>query len=55
MDAYMAGLEQPVEAGGSLAGIESVASFFNSRVDTEIDRCLESQRGPVPPENRIRR
>jgi transaldolase len=30
-----------VADGGSLAGIESVASFFVSRVDTEIDRRLE--------------
>ena len=41
MDAYLSGLEQRVADGGSLAGIESVASFFVSRVDTEIDRRLE--------------
>jgi transaldolase len=41
MDAYLPGLEQRVADGGSLTGIESVASFFVSRVDTEIDRRLE--------------
>jgi transaldolase len=41
MDAYLSGLEQRAADGGSLAGIESVASFFVSRVDTEIDRRLD--------------
>ncbi|MER7983321.1 transaldolase [Streptomyces sp. NPDC095817] len=41
MDAYLSGLEQRVKDGGSLVGIESVASFFVSRVDTEIDRRLD--------------
>ncbi len=40
LDAFMAGLEQRAAAGGSLEGIESVASFFVSRVDTEVDRRL---------------
>ncbi len=44
MDAYLSGLEQRVQAGGSLTEIESVASFFVSRVDTEIDRRLEKAR-----------
>ncbi|HQT77786.1 MAG TPA: transaldolase [Rhodopila sp.] len=39
-EAYMAGLEQRLAKGGRLDGIESVASFFVSRVDTEIDRRL---------------
>ncbi|MFW6203514.1 MAG: transaldolase [Actinomycetota bacterium] len=42
MDAYQAGLERRLAAGESLAGIESVASFFVSRVDTEVDKRLES-------------
>ncbi|WP_116948559.1 transaldolase [Jiangella endophytica] len=42
MDAYQAGLEQRVAAGESLDGIASVASFFVSRVDSEIDKRLES-------------
>ena len=40
LDAFLSGLEQRKAAGGSLAGIESVASFFVSRVDTEVDRRL---------------
>ena len=40
LDAFLAGLEQRQAAGGSLAGVESVASFFISRVDTEVDRRL---------------
>ena len=42
MDAYLAGLEKRVADGGSLEGIASVASFFVSRVDTEIDKRLDS-------------
>jgi transaldolase len=43
MDAYMSGLEQRLadDPEASLAGIESVASFFVSRVDTEIDKRLD--------------
>jgi transaldolase len=41
IDAYLSGLEQRVHDGGPLSGIESVASFFVSRVDTEIDKRLE--------------
>ncbi|GAA3543337.1 transaldolase [Nocardioides daeguensis] len=41
MDAYLAGLEQAREAGIDLDTIRSVASFFVSRVDTEIDARLE--------------
>lgn len=41
MDAYLSGLEQRVQDGGSLTGIESVASFFISRVDNEIDKRLD--------------
>jgi transaldolase len=41
MDAYMAGLEQAAAKGIELATIESVASFFVSRVVTEIDARLE--------------
>lgn len=40
LDAYMAGLERRAERGEGLDGIESVASFFVSRVDTEVDRRL---------------
>ncbi|GHF74981.1 transaldolase [Streptomyces thermodiastaticus] len=40
MDAYLAGLEKARAAGLDLSGIHSVASFFVSRVDTEIDKRL---------------
>ncbi|MEO3752910.1 transaldolase [Streptomyces sp. B6B3] len=40
MDAYQAGLEQARAKGLDLSGIHSVASFFVSRVDTEIDKRL---------------
>ena len=44
MDAYLSGLEKRVADGGSLDGIASVASFFVSRVDTEIDKRLDKAR-----------
>jgi transaldolase len=40
IDAYMSGLEQLDAAGGDLSKVHSVASFFVSRVDTEVDRRL---------------
>ena len=42
MDAYLAGLETAKAVGHDLSAIHSVASFFVSRVDTEIDRRLEA-------------
>jgi transaldolase len=42
MDAYLAGLEAAKQAGHDLSKIHSVASFFVSRVDTEIDKRLEA-------------
>ncbi|WP_122817671.1 transaldolase [Nocardioides pantholopis] len=41
LDAYLTGLEQAREAGRDLSTIRSVASFFVSRVDTEVDKRLE--------------
>ena len=41
MDAFLAGMEQAGQAGHDLATIASVASFFVSRVDTEVDRRLD--------------
>jgi transaldolase len=41
IDAYMAGLEQAATAGHDLSKIRSVASFFVSRVDTEVDDRLD--------------
>ena len=42
MDAYIDGLEDRVAAGHSIQGVASVASFFISRVDSEVDARLES-------------
>jgi transaldolase len=41
IDAFMTGLEQAAAAGHDLAAIGSVASFFVSRVDTEVDGRLD--------------
>lgn len=41
MDAYLTGLEKAKERGLDLSKIHSVASFFVSRVDTEIDKRLD--------------
>ena len=41
IDAYMAGLELAKAAGRDLSKIASVASFFVSRVDTEVDGRLD--------------
>lgn len=42
IDAYRAGLEEYSHSGGDISGVHSVASFFVSRVDSEVDRRLES-------------
>jgi len=42
MQAFLVGLEQAREAGRDLSSIESVASFFVSRVDSEIDERLDA-------------
>jgi transaldolase/glucose-6-phosphate isomerase len=40
VEAYLAGLEERVAAGGKLEGLTSVASFFVSRVDGACDKLL---------------
>ncbi len=40
MDAYLSGLEHAQSNGHDLSGIYSVASFFVSRVDSEVDKRL---------------
>ncbi|WP_431247542.1 transaldolase [Leifsonia xyli] len=42
IDAYLTGLEKAKAAGIDLSGIHSVASFFVSRVDTEVDKRLSA-------------
>jgi transaldolase len=46
MDAYLDGLEAAKAAGHDISKIHSVASFFVSRVDTEIDKRLEKIGSP---------
>ena len=42
MEAYLAGLEKRLEAEGDISKIASVASFFISRIDSKVDKKLES-------------
>src|ERR671932_1075328 len=44
-EAYIRGLERLVEEGGDPSGVASVASFFVSRVDTEVDKRLDEMGG----------
>jgi transaldolase len=46
MDAYLKGLQAAKAAGHDLSKIHSVASFFVSRVDTEVDKRLEKIGSP---------
>jgi transaldolase len=46
IDAFLTGLEKAKAKGLDLSSIESVASFFVSRVDTEIDKRLDKLAGP---------
>jgi transaldolase len=46
MDAFLAGLEQAKANGHDLAKLGSVASFFVSRVDTEVDKRLDKIGSP---------
>ncbi|MEU8606502.1 transaldolase [Actinoplanes sp. NPDC048791] len=54
IEAYISGLEALVERGGDPSRVHSVASFFVSRVDTEVDRRLESNGTPQALELRGR-
>ena len=50
MDAYLAGISRRVSSGKPVRSIASVASFFVSRVDTEVDKRLEALIASAPPE-----
>jgi transaldolase len=52
IDAYLSGLERASAAGLGLDTIQSVASFFVSRVDVEVDRRLEALGGASGLEGR---
>ncbi|MGH9047614.1 MAG: transaldolase [Acidimicrobiales bacterium] len=45
IEAYLSGLEEYAAGHGELGSVASVASFFVSRVDTEVDRRLEALAG----------
>jgi transaldolase len=42
IEAYLSGLEQYSAAGGDISTVRSVASFFVSRVDSEVDQRLDA-------------
>ena len=46
IDAYLSGLEQAKSSGHDISQIHSVASFFVSRVDSEIDKRLKAIGSP---------
>ena len=48
VEAYLAGLEDRVAAGGKLDGLASVASFFVSRVDSSCDKLLKEKAAAAP-------
>jgi transaldolase len=52
IEAYLAALEQRVDAGQPIDAIASVASFFVSRVDTEVDRRLDAKIALAPETER---
>jgi transaldolase len=54
IDAYLAGLEDRVKAGKPIDRIASVASFFVSRVDVEIDKRLDALAGTLSGAERDR-
>jgi transaldolase len=47
IEAYMGGLEDRVRTGQSVDRVASVASFFVSRVDTEVDKRIDARVGSV--------
>jgi transaldolase len=48
IEAYFAGLEERTAAGRPVDHIASVASFFVSRVDTEVDKRLDARIASAP-------
>jgi len=54
IEAYLAGLEDRVKAHKPIDGLASVASFFVSRVDSEIDKRLDALIAKAPPAEKER-
>ncbi len=52
MEAFLDGIEQAAAAGHDVSRLESVASFFVSRVDTEVDKRLDKLGSPEAKELR---
>ncbi len=52
IDAYIAGVEDRLRAGNTIDGLASVASFFVSRVDSEVDKRLEQIAAGKPESER---
>ncbi|HEY9425515.1 MAG TPA: transaldolase [Gemmatimonadaceae bacterium] len=50
IDAYLSGLEDRVAAGKTIHEISSVASFFVSRVDTEVDKRIDAKIQSASPD-----
>jgi len=50
--AYLSGLQEFAQAGGDLSHVASVASFFVSRIDTEVDKRLDALDDPSAQELR---
>ena len=54
IDAYMSGLEDRIATGNPVDHVFSVASFFVSRVDTEVDKRLDALIKTANPQDRDR-
>jgi len=54
IEAYLSGLEDRVKARQPIDGLASVASFFVSRVDTEVDKRLDALIAKAPPPEKER-
>jgi transaldolase len=49
IEAYLSGLEERVRAGKAIDRVASVASFFVSRVDTEVDKRIDARIANASP------
>ena len=54
MEAYLCGLHRLDKHGGDVSKVASVASFFVSRVDTAVDKLIDSRRGRIPGIEKLR-
>ena len=50
-EAFTAGLEERVEKGEDVSRVSSVASFFVSRIDTQIDKAIDARSKAGDPES----